>query len=583
MKQSFSALKKKWPILFALLILFVFLLFCKYFRACSTFSADDSFTAFADELFRQELASNTISLHYTLADPSAYQLEDTPIRLGECTTDAKRQELTLEKYLTALEVFSETDLSPKNQWTYKILHSYLTSAKEGTAYLLYDEPLSPVTGIHAQLPILLSEYQFYTVNDISTYLQLLSQIGNYFDSIISFENQKKEAGLFMPDYQVDQVLAYCKSFLQMGESHFLNTSFSQRLNELQTLSAEDKSDFLLQNKCIMDERVYPAYQMLCDALSNLKGSGINENGLCHFPKGKEYYEYLVRSETGLSESIPQLQLMTEEQIAEDLLSLKQALQTGDDTTLPNSSLLSANPVQMLESLKESIFPTFPAIPEVNVEIKYVSSAMEDYLSPAFYMIPAIDNTKDNVIYINKGQTLEGINLYTTLAHEGYPGHLYQTIYFASTKPHPLRNILSFGGYVEGWATYTEMMSYYLAPLSKKEQTLLQKNTSIILGLYALADMGIHYDGWTLEQMIHFFKDYGISDTQTLQEIYQLIIGTPANYTKYYLGYLKFYTLKKQVAADKKEDFSQIDFHKAVLDIGPAPFDIVEEYLRETLY
>lgn len=583
MKHSFSALKKKWPILFALLILFVFLLFCKYFRACSTFSADDSFTAFADELFRQELASNTISLHYTLADPSAYQLEDTPIQLGECSTDAKSQEHTLEKYLTALEVFSETDLSPKNRWTYKILHSYLTSAKEGTAYLLYSEPLSPVTGIHAQLPILLSEYQFYTVNDVSTYLQLLNQIGNYFDSIITFENQKKEAGLFMPDYQVEQVLAYCKSFLQMGDSHFLNASFSQRLDELQTLSVEEKSDFLLQNKRIMDERVYPAYQMLYDSLSNLKGSGTNENGLCYFSKGKEYYEYLVRTETGLSESIPQLQRMVGEQIAEDLLSLEQALRTGDNTTPQNASILSADPEQMLTSLRESLTTAFPAIPEVNVEIKYVSSAMEEYLSPAFYMIPAIDNTRDNIIYINKGQTLTGINLYTTLAHEGYPGHLYQTVYFASTNPHPIRNILSFGGYVEGWATYTEMMSYYLAPLSKNEQTLLQKNTSIILGLYALADMGIHYNGWSLEQMTNFFKDYGISDIQSLQEIYQLIIGTPANYAKYYLGYLKFYMLKKQVAAYKKEDFSQIDFHKAVLDIGPAPFDIVEEYLKEILY
>lgn len=583
MKQSFSALKKKWPILFALLILFVFLLFCKYFRACSTFSADASFTAFADELFRQELSSNTISLHYTLANPSAYQLEDTPIRLGECSTDTKSQELTLDKYLTALETFSETDLSPKNRWTYKILHSYLSSAKEGTAYLLYNEPLSPVTGIHAQLPILLSEYQFYSVNDISTYLQLLNQIGNYFDSIITFENQKKEEGLFMPDYQVDQVLAYCKSFLQMGDAHFLNTSFSQRLDELQTLSAEEKSDFLLQNKRIMDERVYPAYQMLYDSLSTLKGSGTNENGLFYFPKGKEYYEYLVRSETGLSESIPRLQLMAGQQIAEDLLALEQALQSGDDTAPQNSSILSVNPEEMLESLKASLASAFPVVPEVNVEIKYVSSAMEDYLSPAFYMIPAIDNTTENIIYINKGQTLSGINLYTTLAHEGYPGHLYQTIYFASTKPHPLRNILSFGGYVEGWATYTEMMSYYLAPLSKKEQTLLQKNTSIILGLYALADMGVHYNGWTLEQMTDFFRDYGISDTQALQEIYQLIIGTPANYAKYYLGYLKFYTLKKQAAADKKEDFSQIDFHKAVLDIGPAPFDIVEEYLKETLY
>lgn len=128
-----------------------------------------------------------------------------------------------------------------------------------------------------------------------------------------------------------------------------------------------------------------------------------------------------------------------------------------------------------------------------------------------------------------------------------------------------------------------MMSYYLAPLPKAESTLLQKNNSIILGLYALADMGIHYNGWTIQQTMSFFSDYGITDTQTIQEIYKLIIGSPANYSKYYLGYLTFYNLKKEAAEILEEEFSQIEFHRAVLDVGPAPFDVVEKYVRERLY
>lgn len=208
--------------------------------------------------------------------------------------------------------------------------------------------------------------------------------------------------------------------------------------------------------------------------------------------------------------------------------------------------------------------------------------MEEYLSPAFYMIPAIDNTSENVIYINQGQTREGLNLYTTLAHEGYPGHLYQTVYFSSKNTDPIRSILDFGGYVEGWATYAEMMSYYMAPLSKDEATLLQKNSSVILALYALADMGIHYDGWSLTDTAAFFKMYGITDVNAIKSIYELIIGDPGNYLKYYLGYLKFFQLKKEIAGQLQSDFSQKEFHRAVLDVGPAPFDIVYSNVRETL-
>ncbi len=46
------------------------------------------------------------------------------------------------------------------------------------------------------------------------------------------------------------------------------------------------------------------------------------------------------------------------------------------------------------------------------------------------LVPAIDFYKENVIYVNKAQTAE---LYPTLAHEGYPGHLYQNVYYAARR------------------------------------------------------------------------------------------------------------------------------------------------------
>ena len=112
------------------------------------------------------------------------------------------------------------------------------------------------------------------------------------------------------------------------------------------------------------------------------------------------------------------------------------------------------------------------------------------------MIPAIDNIEENVIYINQGHMGNDLTLFTTLAHEGYPGHLYQTVFYESTDPDPIRSLMDFGGYVEGWATYAEMGSYYLTPLSKEQAVILKKNSSGIRGLLALADMGNNYDGCT---------------------------------------------------------------------------------------
>ena len=204
--------------------------------------------------------------------------------------------------------------------------------------------------------------------------------------------------------------------------------------------------------------------------------------------------------------------------------------------------------------------------------------MEDYLSPAFYIIPAIDNTSENVIYINNGHITDNLSLFTTLAHEGYPGHLYQNVYYASLHPDPIRCVLNYGGYTEGWATYSEMISYYFSTLTKEQATLFQRNSSVILGLYALADMGIHYDGWKLADAAAFFHTYGITDDATIEDIYDLIIADPANYLKYYIGYLEFLELKKNAVNKWGDNFSQMRFHKAVLDVGPASFDVIQKYV-----
>ena len=128
--------------------------------------------------------------------------------------------------------------------------------------------------------------------------------------------------------------------------------------------------------------------------------------------------------------------------------------------------------------------------------------------------------------------------------------------------------------MEGWATYAEMCSYYISPLDKSSATLAQKNNSLLLGLYALADLGIHYEGWTLEDTISFFQRYGIEDHDSICEIYNYILGDPANYLAYYVGYLEILSLKQEANLSNKE------FHQRILEIGPAPFSVIRKYLLD---
>ena len=546
---------------------------------------DQRFENYTRSLFCQEVSGSTITLHYTLKDPSAYGIKDTPVTYGACSTDTSAICASVENALALLQSYDRKELSSKNKLTYDVLEDYLSSSVKEAKFSLYDEPLAPLTGTQSQLPVLLSEYQFYDVSDVDTYLKLLSKTPEYFQSIIEFEKAKSEAGLFMASYSADDIMKECQAFIDMGDENYLYSSFEERLKSLK-LTAEEQASYIEKNASAIKEPIFPSYSLLKNGLAALRTSGKNNNGLCYLPKGREYYENVVASETGSSRTIPQLQQLTQAQMLDDLKAMQTVLAASTQGSSISSDVFKtqgtiledSNPASILADLEGRLKDSFPAPPEVSTQIKDVQKSMEEYLSPAFYMVPAIDSTKNNVIYINQGHMPDDISLFTTLAHEGYPGHLYQTVYYASRKPDPIRNLLNYGGYTEGWATYSEMMSYYYTPLTKEQATLMQKNTSVILGLYALADMGIHYDGWTLLDTVSFFRGYGITDTNTIEDIYDLIIADPANYLKYYIGYVEFLELKKDAMDKWGDGFTQKRFHKAVLDVGPASFDVIRKHI-----
>lgn len=551
-------------------------------------NADEEFSEYTHNLFCQEVSGSTITLHYTLKDPSSYGIENVPVTYGRCTTDTRAICAAVENEQARLHSHKRSQLSKENQLTYDVLDDYLNTSLSLAPYSLYEEPLAPLTGTQAQLPILLSEYQFYTSEDADTYLELLTKTPEYFQSILEFEQAKAEAGLFMASYTVDDIVKECRTFVNLGEKHYLYSSFTERLDELSDLSNDQKETYENKNSEYLKEYVFPAYTELAEGLSALRTAGKNKNGLCYLPEGKKYYEFLVARETGSDRSIQELQTLTSRQIMEDLTAMQETLSNisseqissvSSDLFNSQGSLLENNePSSILADLESQIDGNFPELPPVTTKVKYVQESMEEYLSPAFYMVPAIDNTEQNVIYINQSRMTDDISLFTTLAHEGYPGHLYQNVYYAHQKPDPIRCVLNYSGYTEGWATYSEMLSYYYTPLSKEQATLFQRNTSVILGLYALADMGIHYDGWSLLDTVSFFHTYGITDPTTIEDIYDLIIADPANYLKYYIGYVEFLELKKDAVEKWGENFTQKKFHKAVLDIGPTSFNVIRQYI-----
>ncbi len=545
----------------------------------NTTSADNEFESFTKELFVSEVSSSTLVLHYSVSNPENFGISTDTITFGTFPTNTNDTKTTLLNYQTELSMYSYDDLSYENQLTYDILADYFSSSLDSLTYFLYYEPLTPYTGIHCQLPVLLSEYSLSSEEDVIQYLELLGTLPDYFDSLLDFQIAKSKAGLFMSNDRLTQVLSECNSFISI-ENNYLISTFNERVEAIPNLDADTIEAYQTTNEALIETTVIDAYETLMLGLYKLKNTGTNDFGLCYYEGGRAYYADLVANSTGSSRSIPEIKLLIENQLLSDFEDFQVALTTSYSIT--DTTLDDASPEEMLLDLKERLIYAFPDLTEVNATIKEVPTEMEDYLSPAFYLIPPLDNTAENTIYINQSKMYDSLTLYTTLAHEGYPGHLYQTTYYASLNPDPIRTILNYGGYVEGWAIYAEMCSYYLSDLPSDIATLEQTNSSIMLGLYCLTDIGIHYEGWDLMDTISFYNTYGITDTTSIGSIYDLVLATPSNYLKYYVGYLEFLELKKECIEVWGTEFSQIRFHEAVLSIGPSPFDILKKYTLETV-
>lgn len=543
-----------------------------------------SFSEFCTTLFREEMKSNTMNLHFTLKDPKAAGIDSYEITLGSLSGDSPHnQARQLKKLSEELKKYSHRSLKGKDRLTCRLLSDYISRQQNLAAYPYYDEPLTPSGGVTSQLPVLLAEYTFRNTRDIKDYLGLLSQMDTYFSGILDYEQKKADAGLFMSDEACVKVIEGCEVFTEHPDDNFLIDTFSSRLNAMDGLTDTQKNAYLKQYSKVLSDHVIPAYSQMIKGLTMLLGRGHNNWGLCNFPEGKAYYEAVVSADTGCDDSVEDLFSQIAKARREDLTFCQNLLEKNpklaSQSPKPDAALKEEN--AMLSRLQKEILTDFPAPPQTEVEICHVDPALSEYLAPAFYITAPIDDISHNRIYINDAKNDTDIYYFTTLAHEGYPGHLYQTICTASYGAPEVRSLLNYPGYTEGWATYTEMQAFYYAGLDPDLASLLQHNQAATLSLYATADIGIHYFGWEKEKIAAFWSEYGVDDTATVKRITDLILEEPGNYLKYYVGYLKFRQMREQLALENKS-FSVSAFHEAILRTGPSPFSVLEETVRDQL-
>ena len=562
-------------------------------------SSYDKFTNICDTILKEELSQDSLSLHFTLSNPEKYHISTSQIVLPSLKKEDRiKQNAWLEEHMDSINNLKTKKWSYPQNLSMEVILSSISGSLEGEQFIYFYEPFSSSHGIQSEYPLLLFEYAFRNEDDIKQYLQLLEATPDYFQSMVTFEKERLANGHIFSESNAKSAIKACDNFAS-AKTAFIST-FEKKMQPLlkeNLISPQVAEKYSAKNLRLVETILLPAFTKLGDDLLLLKQHGMEEKSLYNKKDGKEYYAYLLKESVGTSKNVSEVKTLLIKDLQSNLKQFNKLLNSQDIQVIAQTEdpLNTLSPTEMMEDLKVRMQKDFnlPSSPDYSYEVQSVDACLEPYTAPAYYFTPPLDNLKENHIYINEKQTTNGIHLYTTLAHEGFPGHLYQTVtsqnHFTSADTPLLRGIIHYGGYVEGYATYAELYSYKYA---KEYANTTGSNAAslydiyyydrrIKLCLYSLLDIMIHGEGKSLEEITVFLSKFGTKDASAAAAVYDYILNEPTTYLKYYVGYLEILECQQLAMDNWGSNYSDQRFHKYLLEIGPAPFSILKEYTRKS--
>ena len=570
-------------------------------RAQESFSEDalkeqQEFEQYLDDYFKDVVTDDTLTYNYTIKDGADYGLEEPEVTLGDPGMTAEeigQDKEEFEGWVKKLDAIDRSCLTEDQKLTYDVLDEYFeVSAGIFDNVYLY-EPFSPMRGLQANIATNFTDYRFDDKGDVERYIELLGQIPDYFAEYLDFEQEKSEKGYFMSDAVCDKVISQCKDFVADKENHFMVTTFNDNIDALDFLTDEEKAEYKEANRQAVENSLLPAFENVAAVLSGLKGTGTNDGGICNYDGGKEYYEYLLKNFAGTAKSPEEVIDMLDTELQKLMVSLYQYylgnqaayeyFAANYDSIFAETDQMTAS--EMVDKMMETASEHYPDAGTINYKAealdKNLETIMDDVL--AYYMAPAIDDPDNNLIRVN-GLHTDG--MWTTLAHEGYPGHMLQNAYYMSTDPEPVRTLMNFLGYKEGWAMYACYDSLYYYEYEEPEYgdtiaALYQLNDEMSYLMMGRVDLGINYEGWTLQDTADYLTKNGM-DGSAAQELYTTMVGDPAVYQSYSTGYYEMKELRDYAEEKMGDDFDLKTFNTIILETGPCQFDILKEQVDKKL-
>ncbi len=535
--------------------------------------AKESFSDFEDELFQEMMSEDYTTLHFSLRDYQKYGIEKPDVNIGDASWDDYEDNVEdCDEYLKKLQSFDYDSLSETEQKDYRTISFYLERNKELNSYPYFDWAFNSAEGVIDNLLTTFTEFVFYEKEDIDDYFATLASVPAYLDQCL--ENTKKQAakGYFLTDAMLKATEDAIEKFVDKKDDNELIKIFDENIDAFDGLSTEEKEAYKKKNQEIVLNAYIPSYEKVAEELQKLKGSRKADYNVSSLDGGSEYYAALARYKTSIDADVETILDICTQYIEKSVDELYDIMQNHSEVTEETLDFDSAEDVL---SYLEGHLDAFPVLDKVYYNVQYLDPSVANDSIVAYYLSPPVDDMRDNVIKINGDNVSDVLDLYTTLAHEGFPGHLYQTNYYIQQQPSLLRTQLTMMGYQEGWGMFAEGQALHVSGLSEYASEYQKINIELNYVLSAAVDLGVNGLGWSTKDVSKYLDRLDLNSS-IAKDLYDFATLQPGTILPYGVGIAMFELLEKKAKNALGNDFDQKAFNEVLLNDGNRPFEVVED-------
>lgn len=537
---------------------------------------DEQFEQLMDSWFIEEMESDYLTLHYSVKNPSSLGLKTPEVTLGEVEISDEEIENMNRRYQQLL-TYDTSKLSQQQMLTYQTVMSYLqiTSA----LYMVEDDygfVFTPNSGVNNNLITNFQEFEIRDEQDAKDLIALVLDSERYLQDCIDYTLDQADEGIVQSEATMRAIIDQVKRFTSKKEDNEVIKAFQTQVEQLGL-----SSEYTQQMQKAVCEHLIVAYEGIAQMYQGLLTKSSQAKPICQYPNGKKYYEALLAYKASTTLDVNEVEEQLETAIDDTLNNIIKLLSTLTSET--DSDYGYTNPRETLEMLKALMVNDFPKIPEVEFSVNFLDPSVTSENTVAYYLLSPLDDYSHNVIKVNPAYGEQDPNgLVTTLAHEGYPGHLYQHTYFYSLNPSKIRTCLSFTAYAEGWAMYVENWAYSKLESDAKLAKMNALYNQLMYYIYAYTDILVNYEGYEVDDLTNFMSGIFNEDYAALmaESLMDTVSGDPGLFVPYGYGAYKMNELKNQAVALAGRKFDLKEFHELILTTGDTSFDVLETVVND---